>query len=1066
MSTSELIPTLNTPPTFNTPPSFNTPFIYPQTTGEFTNVLLIDDSVQDSQIIFDSVNSNTFPVIYSRNSKKTELMELLDSKCKSIDRIGILFNSLGETSPLFLDLKPLMLPDEAAAPYSENVEFMIELLKKFQVKNIDYLACNTLLYDSWKTYYAILKDQTGVIVGASNDRTGNVKYGGDWIMESTNEDIELVYFTRNIEYYQYLFDIYTDSQGLNYLYTIGTSIATVTSGNYSNVNYNISSSISVGGTNYSVTSIGNSAFQSCTVLTSITIPNSVTSIGNSAFQSCTVLTSITIPNSVTSIGDYAFYNCRGLTSITIPSSVTSIGNSAFQGCTGLTSITIPSSVTSIGYYAFYDCRGLTSITIPNSVTTIGNAAFAGCTGLTSITIPSSVTYIGDNAFQGCTGLTSITIPSSVTSIGNSAFQGCTVLTSITIPSSVTSIGSYAFAYCSVLTSITIPNSVTSIGNSAFQSCSGLTSITIPSSVTSIGNSVFESCTGLTSITIPSSVTSIGNGAFYGCSGLTSITIPSSVTSIRDYAFTGCTVLTSITIPSSVTSIGTNAFQSCTGLTSITIPSGVTSIGTNAFQGCTGLTSITIPSSVTSIGTGTFQGCTVLTYITIPSSVTSIGTNAFRGCTGLTSITIPSSVTSIGQYAFESCTGLTSITIPSSVTSIGQYAFYNCSMLSTVIFCGLTIPSIGNASFNNIAISSTAYYVNGATNLNTINGIFTNKIPIPSPTITTISPYTGFTRGNTSVIITGTNFRYNPVVLFDSSAATITSFSNTQIICSTPSHSAGTVTVTVTTPAGSAITNFTYIIPPPAITAISPSIGRSSGNTSVTITGTDFSYNPIVLFDFSAATITSFSNTQIICKSPPHSQGSVTVTVTTYGGSATTSFTYIIPSCFKEDSKILTDKGYIPVQELRKGDLVKTLLHGFVPIVMIGKREIEHIVSNDRIKDQLYKCSSTEYPEVFEDLVITGCHSILVDHFSSNEEMQHALFINAGRVCVTDNKLRLPACADERASVYEIPGKYMIYHIALENEDYYMNYGVYANGLLVETCSKRFLKELSGMELIE
>jgi hypothetical protein len=70
----------------------------------------------------------------------------------------------------------------------------------------------------------------------------------------------------------------------------------------------------------------------------------------------------------------------------------------------------------------------------------------------------------------------------------------------------------------------------------------------------------------------------------------------------------------------------------------------------------------------------------------------------------------------------------------------------------------------------------------------------------------------------------------------------------------------------------------------------------------------------------------------------------------------------------------------------------------------------------------------------------------------------------GQIYITDNKYRLPACVDERTSVYEEAGKYTIYHFALENDDYYTNYGVYANGLLVETCSKRYLKELSNMTL--
>ena len=170
-------------------------------------------------------------------------------------------------------------------------------------------------------------------------------------------------------------------------------------------------------------------------------------------------------------------------------------------------------------------------------------------------------------------------------------------------------------------------------------------------------------------------------------------------------------------------------------------------------------------------------------------------------------------------------------------------------------------------------------------------------------------------------------------------------------------------------------------------------------------------------------------------------------------------------CFKSDTKILTDKGYIAIQYLRKGDLVKTVNHEFKPIDMIGEKEIYHSALQERVKEQLYKCSKTEYPEVFEPLVITGCHSILVNSFANAEQREKTIEVT-GDTYVTDRKYRLPACADHRASVYEIVGTYTIYHFALEHDDYYMNYGVYANGLLVETCSKRYLKELSNMTLLE
>ena len=223
----------------------------------------------------------------------------------------------------------------------------------------------------------------------------------------------------------------------------------------------------------SVDSIGNSAFNRCYSLTSITIPNGVKRINSSAFSDCHSLTSIMIPNGATSIGANAFFNCISLTSITIPNGVTSIGVNVFYGCRSLTSIMIPNSVRSIDRYAFSNCNSLTSITIPNSVTSIGDNAFYICNSLTSITIPNSVASISNNAFYNCYSLTSITIPNSVRSIYNSAFYNCYSLTSITIPNSVTSIGNNAFNNCPSLTSITIPNSVTSIGSKAFYNCSGI-----------------------------------------------------------------------------------------------------------------------------------------------------------------------------------------------------------------------------------------------------------------------------------------------------------------------------------------------------------------------------------------------------------------------------------------------------------------------------------------------------------------------------------------------------------------------------------------------------------------
>ena len=123
----------------------------------------------------------------------------------------------------------------------------------------------------------------------------------------------------------------------------------------------ISSTVTFEDVTYNVTSIGRAAFQECSGLTSVTIPNSVTSIGDRAFAYCISLTSITIPNSVTSIREQTFQGCKGLTSVTIGNGVTSIGYGAFYACYDLTSITIGSGVTSIGDQAFYNCYVLTDL---------------------------------------------------------------------------------------------------------------------------------------------------------------------------------------------------------------------------------------------------------------------------------------------------------------------------------------------------------------------------------------------------------------------------------------------------------------------------------------------------------------------------------------------------------------------------------------------------------------------------------------------------------------------------------------------------------------------------------
>ncbi|MCR5191764.1 MAG: leucine-rich repeat protein [Bacteroidales bacterium] len=327
----------------------------------------------------------------------------------------------------------------------------------------------------------------------------------------------------------------------------------------------IPSTVSYGGTTYSVVSIGSFAFSSCSGITSVSIPSTVTSIESFAFYWCTGLTYVSIPNSVTSIGNFAFDRCSGLSSITIPSSVTSIGANPFEYCSGLNNIYVNSGNT------VYDSRNSCNAIIKKTT----NKLISGCK---NTSIPSSVTSIGEYAFYGCTGMTSISIPSSVTSIENDAFSYCTGLTSITIPSSVTYIGTNPLGRCTGLNSIYVNSN-----NSVYDSRNNCNAI--------IKSSTNQLIAGCKNTSIPSSVTSIGEDAFYGCTGLTSITIPSSVTSIGSYAFSCCSGLTSVSIPNSVITIRNDAFGSCTGLTSVILGDNIDSIEYNAFFLCNNLNTV-------------------------------------------------------------------------------------------------------------------------------------------------------------------------------------------------------------------------------------------------------------------------------------------------------------------------------------------------------------------------------------------------------------------------------------------------------------------------------------------
>ena len=162
----------------------------------------------------------------------------------------------------------------------------------------------------------------------------------------------------------------------------------------------------------------------------LVLPDTAKVIAKGAFQGCSGLVSIDVPNSVTSIGANAFKGCTGLQAIIIPEGVTSIEANTFENCTALKTITFNKKISFIGSGSFKNCTDLTYVVIPDAVTKVSASAFEGCTGLKRAYLGASITYLDSKAFLNCTSLETVVFPMRLSYIGSKAFDGCTVLENV------------------------------------------------------------------------------------------------------------------------------------------------------------------------------------------------------------------------------------------------------------------------------------------------------------------------------------------------------------------------------------------------------------------------------------------------------------------------------------------------------------------------------------------------------------------------------------------------------------------------------------------------------------
>lgn len=453
----------------------------------------------------------------------------------------------------------------------------------------------------------------------------------------------------------------------------------------------------------------------------VEFPSTVAKIEDYAFRKCQ-FTLFSMPDALTSIGISAFESCSQIYKITFNDKLQKINNSAFKGCSSLGAklsgsvyqyypVMPNNNLTYIGDDAFSGCGNLFNFRFGAGtlINHIGTGVFAN-TQLKTFSIPDTINYISDKLFQACPNLNMISVPRTLETIGESAFENDSTFAQFQVRSSAF-IGDTD-------ENIEVPadkdlskTSITSIGKKAFTG-TALVSFDLPKGVTTISESTFENCTKLTNFTFNegSAITGINPNAFKGDVKLESFTLPAAATldTLGNDIFSGCSALKSCTLNDKtlVTTIPTNMFLNCSSLTSFTLPSSITAIASNAFSGCSALTAVYNASKVTQIGDSAFLNCTSFKGFKETSSdddsaaltvtVSSLGASAFSGCSSLLSITINGTLTTIPDSAFYNCTGVTELHLPASITTIQANAFNGCP-LGTIYFKNLEKITMSSAS---------------------------------------------------------------------------------------------------------------------------------------------------------------------------------------------------------------------------------------------------------------------------------------------------------------------------------------------------------------------------------
>lgn len=459
---------------------------------------------------------------------------------------------------------------------------------------------------------------------------------------------------------------------------------------------------------------GYSAFYNQPMLAKVTFSSTVTEIPAYLFYKNVAMTLTDLPK-VKTIGKSAFEGCSKLTTLNFGQDLMTVDDRAFYNCTNVTKLTFPDAITTIGDEAFYNCSSITEVTVGSKLQSIGASAFQKCGSFTAILLPDNFTTMGASAFEGCKKLTVAKLGNSLRAVPARAFKNCIALSEMTVPATSVSMGDQAFYNDSVLAVITMNDGLKTIGNEVFWNNSGIRTFTIPGTVTSIGSNSFYGCTntsvlrfkdGEGTLTIDSyytrskkiddmtsrgSYTNRCNDYFYDCP-IKTLYLGRDLkydyadnASVYDYVdgywkemsrasapFVNSTTLQKVTIGSKVTFLYNHLFHNCDKVTTIDIPASIANIYGNAFDDCSSLTATTFHDATDhtlALGDYAFRNCAALPEVTFPQQLVSIGNYTYAQCPLLKTLSFPAMLGSIGNYAFAECIGLTQLTFEDSGQSV-------------------------------------------------------------------------------------------------------------------------------------------------------------------------------------------------------------------------------------------------------------------------------------------------------------------------------------------------------------------------------------------------------------